>query len=133
MFPVYSVTYLPGCAQKEVLPMFDLDRFKADCGAALAERAPVQAVREVVALAVEAPGAVLKALGEPLRSEVQTLHRSSDLTILNVIWGPLMAVMPHNHEMWAVIGIYTGARTTSYGAGCRARLMVESKPQAPRR
>src|SRR3989442_7546890 len=88
--------------------MFDLDRFKAECSAAVTERAAVQAVREVVARAVEDPEAVLKALREPVRSEVQTLHRSTDLTILNVIWGPRMTVMPHNHEMWAVIGIYSG-------------------------
>ena len=88
--------------------MFDLDRFKAQCSAALTERGALQAVRDVVARAVQDPGPVLKALGEPGRSEVQTLHRSSDLTILNVIWGPRMTVMPHNHEMWAVIGIYTG-------------------------
>lgn len=88
--------------------MFDLDRFKADCRAAVTDRAALQAVREVVARAVEIPKAVLKALSEPARAEVQTLHRSADLTILNVIWGPRMTVMPHNHNMWAVIGIYTG-------------------------
>ena len=88
--------------------MFDLDRFEDDCRAALAERTALQAIREVVARAVEDPAGVLKAVGEPGRSEVQTLHRSADLTILNVIWGPRMTVMPHNHEMWAVIGIYTG-------------------------
>ena len=88
--------------------MFTLERFKAECSAALTERAPLQAVREVVTRAVEDPHHVLKVLGEPTRSEVQTLHHSSELTILNVIWGPRMTVMPHNHEMWAVIGIYTG-------------------------
>jgi predicted metal-dependent enzyme (double-stranded beta helix superfamily) len=88
--------------------MFDLDRFRAECCAALGERAPLQAVREVVARAVAVPGPLLKAVGEPRRSEVKTLHRAEDLTILNVIWGPRMTVMPHNHEMWAVIGIYTG-------------------------
>jgi len=88
--------------------MFDLDRFKADCCAAVTERAALQAVREVVARVVEVPTAIPKALGEPIRAEVHTLHHSSDLTILNVIWGPRMTVMPHNHEMWAVIGIYTG-------------------------
>jgi predicted metal-dependent enzyme (double-stranded beta helix superfamily) len=61
-----------------------------------------------VSRAVEDPKAVLKALGEPVRAEVQTLHRSADLTILNVIWGPWMTLMPHNHNMWAIIGIYTG-------------------------
>jgi predicted metal-dependent enzyme (double-stranded beta helix superfamily) len=90
------------------MTMFDLDRFKADCSAAMAEQGALLAIREIVARAVEIPGAVLKALGQPSRAEVQTLHRSTDLTILNVIWGPRMTVMPHNHEMWAVIGIYTG-------------------------
>jgi len=88
--------------------MFDLEKFKAECSAAVTERSALQAVREVVARAVENPRAVVTALGEPARSEVQTLHRSTALTILNVIWGPRMTVMPHNHEMWAVIGIYTG-------------------------
>lgn len=88
--------------------MFDLDRFKGECCAAAAGASSQHTIREIVARAVEAPGVVLKALGEPRRSEVQTLHRSTDLTILNVIWGPRMTVMPHNHNMWAIIGIYTG-------------------------
>jgi predicted metal-dependent enzyme (double-stranded beta helix superfamily) len=88
--------------------MFDLDRFKADCCAVAGERAALPAIREIVARGVQDPAAVLKAVGEPRRSEVQTLHRAADLTILNVVWGPWMTIMPHNHEMWAVIGIYTG-------------------------
>ena len=89
--------------------MFDLDQFVADCRAALAaDRGGHRAVREVVARAVSAPGAVLKGLGEPARAQVQKLHHSPDLTILNVVWGPMMTIMPHNHRMWAVIGMYTG-------------------------
>jgi predicted metal-dependent enzyme (double-stranded beta helix superfamily) len=88
--------------------MFDLDWFKSECCAAAAGGAAQQAIREILARAVEDSGAVLKALGEPRRAGVQTLHRSTDLTILNVIWGPRMTVMPHNHNMWAIIGIYTG-------------------------
>lgn len=88
--------------------MFELDRFHVDCRTALADGAPAAAIREVVARAVQDPGAVTRALGEPARGGVQVLHRAADLTILNVIWGPRMTVMPHNHEMWAVIGIYTG-------------------------
>jgi predicted metal-dependent enzyme (double-stranded beta helix superfamily) len=65
-------------------------------------------VREVVARAVSDPAAVLKGVGEPRRSEVQKLHHSSDLTILNVIWAPRMTIMPHDHRMWAIIGVYTG-------------------------
>ena len=31
-----------------------------------------------------------------------------DLTILNVVWTPGMAVYPQDHRMWAVIGLYGG-------------------------
>ncbi len=88
--------------------MFGLDRFKAECRAAVTEGAAQDAVREVVAQAVGDPKAVLKELGEPVRAEIQTLYRAVDLTILNVIWGPWMTLMPHNHNMWAIIGIYSG-------------------------
>ena len=88
--------------------MFDLDQFIAACRAALAEDPSPQAVREVVARAVSDPASVLKGLGEPQRAEAQKLYHAEDLTILNVVWGPHMTVMPHNHEMWAIIGVYTG-------------------------
>ena len=87
---------------------FDLDRFIGDCCAALSMDPPHKAVREVVARAVSMPSAVLGGLGEPRRAEVQKLHQSDRLTILNVIWAPRMTILPHNHAMWAVIGIYTG-------------------------
>jgi predicted metal-dependent enzyme (double-stranded beta helix superfamily) len=88
--------------------MFDLDRFVADCRAATAADRSHRAVREVVARAVAEPGAVLRGLGEPQRAGLTRLHHSPELTILNVVWGPMMTIMPHNHRMWAVIGIYSG-------------------------
>jgi predicted metal-dependent enzyme (double-stranded beta helix superfamily) len=94
-------------AEREVT-MFDLDTFIGDCRAALAADPSHRGVREVVARAVSDASAVLKGLGEPKRATVQKLYHSNDLTILNVIWAPRMTVMPHNHQMWAVIGIYTG-------------------------
>jgi predicted metal-dependent enzyme (double-stranded beta helix superfamily) len=99
--------------------MFDLDQFVADCRAALAADKSHKSVREVVARAVSNPSDVLNGLGEPKRSEVQKLYHSSDLTILNVIWAPRMTIMPHNHQMWAVIGVYTGREETSFGAAFR--------------
>ena len=51
---------------------------------------------------------VLKGLGEPSEAGIHTLHQADDLTILNVVWAPLMVLLPHNHNMWASIGIYTG-------------------------
>jgi predicted metal-dependent enzyme (double-stranded beta helix superfamily) len=88
--------------------MFDLEQFNADCRSALKQDASHKSVREVVARSVADPAGIFKVLGEPKRPGIQTLYHGPDLTILNVIWGPMMTVMPHNHEMWAVIGIYSG-------------------------
>src|SRR6201991_4590636 len=88
--------------------MFDLEQFSADCRAALKEDSSHKSVREVLARAVDDPSGILKTLGEPKRPEIQKLYHAPDLTIINVIWGPMMTVTPHDHHMWAVIGIYTG-------------------------
>lgn len=87
---------------------FDLDRFCADCAAALREDPPQRAVREVMARALSDRAAVRDALGEPAWAEVRKLHHAPDLTILNVVWAPGMTIMPHDHRMWAIIGIYAG-------------------------
>jgi predicted metal-dependent enzyme (double-stranded beta helix superfamily) len=88
--------------------MLDLDRFFADCQDVAAQDASHKGVLEVVARAVSEPGAVLAAVGEPQRAGLNILYRSPSLTILNVVWGPGMTIMPHDHRMWAVIGIYAG-------------------------
>src|SRR5262249_13974062 len=89
-------------------PMFDLFQFVADCREALAADKSQKFVREDVARAVSDPAAVLAALGEPQRAGLHKLYQSNELTVLNVVWAPMMTIMPHNHQMWAVIGIYTG-------------------------
>ena len=86
----------------------DLDRFVADCVGASRDDDPQQAVKEVLAKAVATPRAVLAALGEPKQAGIQPLHRSRTLTIFSATWTPQMNLMPHNHLMWALIGIYTG-------------------------
>jgi len=86
----------------------DIERFVADCIAANQERDAQAAVLEVLARAVREPRAVLAALGEPRNAGIDVLHRSDTLTIFNATWTPQMNLMPHNHLMWANIGIYTG-------------------------
>ena len=94
--------------------MFETQRFIADCQRALAETDPQAAVREVVARAVAEPAGILQALGEPEWAGVQTLHKADDLTILNLVWGPGMDLHPHDHRMWAVIGIYGGQEDNTF-------------------
>jgi predicted metal-dependent enzyme (double-stranded beta helix superfamily) len=88
--------------------MFDKERFIGECRALLKERDAQAAIRELVAKAVSEPAEVMRAFGEPKLSGVQTVYRADDLTILNLCWGPRMVFKPHDHRMWAVIGIYTG-------------------------
>ncbi len=94
--------------------MFGKDRFIEDCRAALKEHDVQAAIRELVARAVREPGAVVRELGEPTRSGVETIYRADDLTILNLAWGPRMSVRPHDHRMWAVIGIYGGRENNTF-------------------
>lgn len=90
--------------------MFDLDRFIADCRAAVAEGENGQrAIRELTTRAVSDHAAVLRRLGEPTQGGLTPLYRGPELTVLNVVWNPKMTIMPHNHQTWAVIGVYTGA------------------------
>ena len=51
---------------------------------------------------------MLKAIGEPKEAGLKVFLRSKDLTIFAASWTPQMNLMPHNHHMWANIGIYTG-------------------------
>ena len=87
--------------------MFKLDRFIEDCSIARAESEDHKAVREVVTRAVSNPTSIVSELGEPKRGEIQKLYHTEHLTILNVLWAPKMSLMPHNHNMWAVIGVYS--------------------------
>src|SRR5262245_30419556 len=86
---------------------FDFDRLIADCRDALAGDPPQRAMREVLARALEGT-ALRDALGEPKRAQIGRLYHAPDLTILNVVWAPEMTIVPHDHGMWAIIGVYDG-------------------------
>jgi predicted metal-dependent enzyme (double-stranded beta helix superfamily) len=88
--------------------MFDLDQFVADCRAARAADRSSKSIGEAMRRAVSDPAGILKTLGEPDRAEIGELYRSRDLSILKVVWAPRMMIMPHNHHMWAIIGVYGG-------------------------
>jgi len=87
--------------------MFDLDRFVADCRAALAEQGSA-AIQEVLARAVSDAGTITAALGEPAGPHSACLFHAPDLTILNIAWGPHQWTLPHNHNLRAIIGMYGG-------------------------
>ena len=88
--------------------MFEKELFIEECRGALKEHDTHAAVRELVARAVSEPTQIVRVLGEPRRAGVETIYKADDLTILNLCWGPQMKFKPHDHRMWAVIGIYGG-------------------------
>jgi predicted metal-dependent enzyme (double-stranded beta helix superfamily) len=88
--------------------MFDKDQFIADCRDALQGDRPSFNVRDVVSRAISDRAAICRQLGEPKAGGIQPLIRSPELTIINLCWPSNIVVMPHNHAMWAVIGVYDG-------------------------
>ncbi len=93
--------------------MFDLDTFITDCIAATTDTQPRLAVKEVLARAVAEPDAVTRAL-PATRAEIDRIHASPTLTILKVVWAPRMRIFPHDHRMWAAIGIYGGQEDNTF-------------------
>jgi predicted metal-dependent enzyme (double-stranded beta helix superfamily) len=88
--------------------MFSTEQLIADCRRALEESSPQDAIKEIARRAISDPAGVVRALGTPRQSQIITLHQSPELTILNIIWAPGMSIYPHDHRMWAVIGVYGG-------------------------
>ena len=87
---------------------FDLDTFIVDCILANQGADAQLSVLEVLQKAVRDHKRVLSAF-EPLqRAGITPLHRSDTLTIFSAVWTPQMNLMPHDHLMWANIGIYSG-------------------------
>ena len=88
---------------------FDPERFKENCRDAVAAGGAIQAhVEELLKREMSDPAAVLEGLGAPTTGALTALYRSPELTILNIVWSPLMQLLPHDHNLWALIGIYTG-------------------------
>jgi predicted metal-dependent enzyme (double-stranded beta helix superfamily) len=84
----------------------------ATCVAAMAEPDPRSAVREILSRSVGDKG-LTDGLRHP-SAGLNVIYRSPDLTILNVIWPPLMTLFPHDHRMWAAIGIYGGREDNAF-------------------
>lgn len=90
--------------------MFDVEEFVTACRAALDEGtgAPA-AVRELLDRTVAHPGRLERRLGPVVDlPSMTTWHRSDELTVLHLVWPPDADLAPHDHGMWAAIGLYGG-------------------------
>ena len=93
--------------------MFDIDQLVADCIEARGEAEPRRAVREVLDRALADPGAVAGTFA-PTEGGLTLLHCTDELTVLHVVWAPGMRLYPHDHRMWAAIGIYEGQEDNAF-------------------
>ena len=93
--------------------MFDIDNLIEECRAAIKETDPRKAVREVLLRTLEQPAGVAEALART-QGGLDILHCTEDLTVLNAVWAPHMNLLPHDHRMWACIGIYGGTEDNSF-------------------
>jgi predicted metal-dependent enzyme (double-stranded beta helix superfamily) len=98
--------------------MFDIARFVAECEAAIAADRGREAVREILTAAILDPAGLVAVFGKPKRAEVQELHRSPRLTILHLTWLPSFTQPPHNHLVWAEIGVYSGREDNIFWRRC---------------
>jgi predicted metal-dependent enzyme (double-stranded beta helix superfamily) len=92
--------------QERAMP--DLERFIHECREAARADMARRAVGEIVERFIARSADVFAVVGEQPPG-IYPLHLSPELTIVNVVWAPDMAFPPHDHTMWAAIGIYAGA------------------------
>jgi len=90
---------------------FSVDQLVADCLAAVrgSDGHAAPAVKEILSRTISDPSAIEAALGAPRDMPVLSAWFNSDeLTILHVVWPPSAELSPHDHLMWASIGLYGG-------------------------
>jgi len=97
--------------------MFDVDTLVSECLAVVHEKDAQRSVRDILTRTLQKPAPVQSALGKDWGG-LDILYNSPDLTVLNAIWAPGMKLYPHDHRIWAVIGIYGGVEdNTLYRRG----------------
>ena len=92
--------------------MFDVDDFIEACRRAIGEADLPGGARNREP-SRRRPAPVAAVLGRETGG-INFVYRSGDLTILNVIWAPGMHLPPHDHRMWAAIGIYGGQEDNTF-------------------
>jgi predicted metal-dependent enzyme (double-stranded beta helix superfamily) len=78
------------------------------------EHTPLLAVRDVLDELVRKPSTLGVALGPVERGGITPLHHTPELTVLHVAWTPGMRLYPHEHRMWAAIGLYGGQEDNAF-------------------
>jgi predicted metal-dependent enzyme (double-stranded beta helix superfamily) len=97
--------------------MFDLEAFVAACQRLVREphapRLALELMRETLADTAAVATGVTPLDGRANALDAPLFH-SAELTILNATLRPGFVSIPHDHGMWAVIGIYAGEEANTF-------------------
>jgi predicted metal-dependent enzyme (double-stranded beta helix superfamily) len=99
----------------------DRDELVASCITASEEVEPRLAVKEVLERAVRE---FSEEVEKPRSGWLDIWHLSPTLTVLNAVWPPGMTLYPHDHRMWAAIGIYGGQEDNTFYRRSDGRLVA---------
>ena len=97
--------------------MADLDAFVANCKATLADDDPTPKVEALVREAIADPEGLHAAFGERITGKSlrdRIIYHDDELTVLQVATVPGLQSPVHNHNMWAVIGVYDGEEYNAF-------------------
>jgi len=96
--------------------MFDKDQFVTECLEAVRSGdRPQSVVKEIVGRSVSSASSIEKEVGDATTGPMLTTwHRSDDLTVLHIVWPPEVDLFAHDHNMWAVIGVYGGREDNQF-------------------
>lgn len=103
--------------------MLDLDQLVVDCISASKETEPRSAVKEVVQRAVAGTGLHAGGPTDPVPG-LNVVYNTPALTVIDVVWPPLMSLFPHDHRMWAAIGIYGGREDNTFFRRSAGRILT---------
>jgi predicted metal-dependent enzyme (double-stranded beta helix superfamily) len=98
--------------------MFDLTTFVADCRSALSEPDPTTTVKALVRDAIADPQALEHAIdnaeGVTQLGPARFIVHDDELTVVDIGTPPGLRSPVHNHNMWAVIGVYNGEEHNTF-------------------
>ena len=97
--------------------MFDLQEFVDRCKELVRSPHPAEQILRLMRSAVQNADSIKKAIAPSVPRAALTdaeLFRSDDLFIFNATLPPHLVSPPHDHRMWAVIGIYEGQENNSF-------------------
>jgi predicted metal-dependent enzyme (double-stranded beta helix superfamily) len=95
---------------------FDKDQLIADClDAVRSEKRSATAVKEIVGKAISNPTAI-ESETRPWSDDpmITVWHNTDEMTALHIVWPPEVDLFPHDHNMWAVIGVYGGREDNQF-------------------